>query len=168
MLVDGLKFDLRVYVTITGTEPLQAFVCEEGLARFCTEEYKKPTMENLKNEYMHLTNYSINKMSPNYKESDNFLEINDASKRTFTSLFASIDAMGKKSSKLKKKIRETASKSMELLAPFFMQGLQGLTNGNEINGKIFTVLGLDLFVDEDLDTYLLEVNNHPSFNIYSE
>jgi len=50
---------------------------------------------------MHLTNYSVNKMSPDYKESDDFLEINDAHKRTFTSLFKSIDKMGKDSSILK-------------------------------------------------------------------
>jgi len=43
---------------------------------------------------MHLTNYSLNKMSPNYRESDNYLEINDAHKRTFTSLFKSIEKMG--------------------------------------------------------------------------
>jgi len=30
------------------------------------------------------------------------------------------------------------------------------------------ILGLDLFVDEDMKTYLLEVNNHPSMNIYLE
>jgi hypothetical protein len=36
LLVDGYKFDLRVYVVIVGTNPLSAFVCDEGLARFCT------------------------------------------------------------------------------------------------------------------------------------
>ena len=36
LLLDGLKFDLRVYVVVVGIDPVQAFVCEEGLARFCT------------------------------------------------------------------------------------------------------------------------------------
>lgn len=37
LLVDGLKFDLRVYVVIVGTYPhLSGFMCTEGLARFCT------------------------------------------------------------------------------------------------------------------------------------
>lgn len=65
-LIDGLKFDLRVYVLIAGTDPLRIFVYNEGLARFCTEPYETPKSDNLDNKFMHLTNYAINKLSPNF------------------------------------------------------------------------------------------------------
>ena len=36
LLMDGIKFDLRIYVVVVGIDPIQAFIYDEGLARFCT------------------------------------------------------------------------------------------------------------------------------------
>ena len=30
------KFDIRLYVVIKGVDPIEAYVCDEGLARFAT------------------------------------------------------------------------------------------------------------------------------------
>jgi hypothetical protein len=37
------------------------FIYKEGLVRFCTAPYCKPTSKNLACTYMHLTNYAVNK-----------------------------------------------------------------------------------------------------------
>jgi tubulin polyglutamylase TTLL6/13 len=58
-LIDGLKFDLRIYALIYGVDPLRVFVFKEGLARFATQEYVGPQKGNLDNLLMHLTNYAI-------------------------------------------------------------------------------------------------------------
>ena len=66
-LIDGLKFDLRIYVLLNGISPLRAYVYDEGLARFATAPYEPPNPRNLNNMFMHLTNYAINKNADNYK-----------------------------------------------------------------------------------------------------
>ena len=42
------RFD-RVYILIANIDPLVVYVHDEGLARFCTEDYKKPTTKNINN-----------------------------------------------------------------------------------------------------------------------
>lgn len=89
-----MKFDLRIYVLLTGVNPLRIYIFDEGLARFATEKYEPAKRENLDNLFMHLTNYAIN------KHADGFIENNDegegsdhdggedAHKRSLSSLYA--------------------------------------------------------------------------------
>jgi hypothetical protein len=66
LLINGLKFDLRVYVVVVSIDPIEAYIADEGLARFCTVKYKKPVRSNFAKKFMHLTNYAVNKNSENY------------------------------------------------------------------------------------------------------
>jgi len=70
ILLDKKKFDLRLYVLIKSFDPIEAYLADEGLARLCTENYRMPTKENMKNLFMHLTNFSLNKNSENFKLPD--------------------------------------------------------------------------------------------------
>lgn len=64
LLINGLKFDLRIYVLMTSIEPLRIYIYNEGLVRFASEPYNLETVKS--NVYAHLTNYSINKKSENF------------------------------------------------------------------------------------------------------
>ena len=67
-IVEDLKYDLRIYVMLYGTNPLRIYLHKMAFARFCTEPYQKPNNSNINNCFMHLTNYAINKFSDNYQD----------------------------------------------------------------------------------------------------
>ena len=79
LLIDGLKFTLRVFVVVTALNDhgpdcsspenyshLKAFLFDEGLAHFATQQYKAPSKDNARNEFMHNTNPTLNSTSENY------------------------------------------------------------------------------------------------------
>ena len=104
LLLDGLKFDLRVYVLVTGIVNPQVYICEEGLARLCTEAYEPPTKANFNDFFKHLTNYSINKHHDEYQDA--------YSKRTLTSCFESLARRGVDVGTIIRNIKETCTKAM--------------------------------------------------------
>ena len=85
LLINGLKFDLRIYVLLTSILPLRIYIYEEGLARFATEKYfvGQPFQTS---KYMHLTNYSVNKFSKNFVQNFDPLKDDVGNKWSLTAL----------------------------------------------------------------------------------
>lgn len=67
-LIDGLKFDIRLYVLVTSAEPpMRIYLYHDGLVRFATQKYSaKMNNANMQNLFIHLTNYSVNKGNPDF------------------------------------------------------------------------------------------------------
>lgn len=82
-LIDGYKFDLRIYVLVNGIAPLRVYVYEDGLARFATVKYASPAPKNLNNLCMHLTNYAINKDASGFEQNSNVNADDVGSKRSY-------------------------------------------------------------------------------------
>ena len=68
LLLDGFKFDLRIYCLVSSVKPLRMYLFQDGLVRMCTEAYVKPTKQNISNVCMHLTNYAVNKHNSNFQQ----------------------------------------------------------------------------------------------------
>jgi hypothetical protein len=59
-----------MYVVVTSFNPLRVYFYHEGLARFATEDYSNDP-KVLKNKFVHLTNFSINKRNTKFVRNDN-------------------------------------------------------------------------------------------------
>jgi tubulin polyglutamylase TTLL6/13 len=70
LLLDGYKFDLRIYALVSSVDPLKIYLYDEGLARLATRQYEAPCGGNLRTFNMHLTNFSINKHAAGFVSSD--------------------------------------------------------------------------------------------------
>lgn len=64
-LINGKKYDLRIYVLIRSFEPLRIYLYREGLVRFCTHDYSTDESK-ITDRFMHLTNYAVNKQSEDF------------------------------------------------------------------------------------------------------
>ncbi len=62
LLLDGRKFDLRIYAAVTSFAPLTVYVYKEGLVRLATVQYSADAA-SLANRLVHLTNYAVQKHS---------------------------------------------------------------------------------------------------------
>ena len=115
--MDGLKFDLRLYVLVTSAQPLTIFWHDEGLARFCTSEYLPPDKSNKTEDpnarqYAHLTNYAINKDSETFKISQKDIAAGKSSKRTLKTVYDRLEKNGVDIHLLKLKIADLIIKTM--------------------------------------------------------
>jgi hypothetical protein len=70
--------------------------------------------------------------------------------------------------KLNKNIYKTCENALSVYAPMIEHGLSVASNCKSVEGKFFQILGFDILPDEYLNCYLLEINDHPSLDIYLE
>ncbi|EAW87506.1 tubulin polyglutamylase TTLL11 isoform b [Homo sapiens] len=114
LLIDKLKFDIRLYVLLKSLDPLEIYIAKDGLSRFCTEPYQEPTPKNLHRIFMHLTNYSLNIHSGNFIHSDS---ASTGSKRTFSSILCRLSSKGVDIKKVWSDIISVVIKTVIALTP---------------------------------------------------
>ncbi|XP_041370181.1 tubulin polyglutamylase ttll6-like isoform X2 [Gigantopelta aegis] len=157
-LIDGFKFDLRIYVLITSCDPLRIFVFKDGLARFATTKYYEPTHNNTDNVYMHLTNYAINKHSSDFVRDDEA-----GSKRRITTVNKYLQDKGFNVEKMWSDIDDVIVKTC-ISAHSVLKHNYRTCFPNHVKGSAcFEILGIDILLDKKMRPYILEVNHSPSF-----
>ncbi|TKS89469.1 Tubulin polyglutamylase ttll6 [Collichthys lucidus] len=157
-IIDGYKFDLRIYVLVTSCDPLSIFMFKEGLARFCTTKYNEPTHNNVEDVCMHLTNYSIN------KNSENFVRDEDTgSKRKLSTLNKLLESISCNTDKMWNDIEDMIIKTLISAHPILKHNYHTCFPNHTTGSACFEILGFDVLLDHRLRPWVLEVNHSPSF-----
>jgi tubulin polyglutamylase TTLL2 len=171
-LIRGYKHDIRLYVLVTSYHPLEVRLYREGLVRFATKPYvvddDRVTGPRHETVYRHLTNTSINKFNPMFKNKSGDVEANemkefeqamfstlgygDLGKRTLRQLFSYFHRQGIDYQPIWDEIKKIV---LLTLLP-----LCHLVPKTRV--KCFELYGFDILLDAKLKPWLIEVNFSPS------
>ena len=162
-LIHKKKYDMRLYVLVTGFQPLRIYLYKEGLIRIASERYKLK-INSLDNKYSHITNTAINFRSKKYKipKNDSDEQSNKWNFHTYRNYLKkqNIDA-----DLIFEKIKDIVIKTIISGQKKIVNTTKEL-NLDDIN--MFNLFGFDIFINNYLDPYLLEVNTRPSMEAFNK
>ncbi|XP_060243867.1 tubulin polyglutamylase TTLL5 isoform X2 [Meriones unguiculatus] len=158
LLIDDFKFDVRLYVLVTSYDPLIIYLYEEGLARFATVRYDQGS-KNIRNQFMHLTNYSVNKKSGDYVSCDD-PEVEDyGNKWSMSAMLRYLKQEGKDTTALMAHVEDLIIKTIISAELAIATACKTFVPHRS---SCFELYGFDVLIDNTLKPWLLEVNLSPS------
>ncbi|OHT05753.1 Tubulin polyglutamylase ttll-4 [Tritrichomonas foetus] len=159
LLITGRKFDIRLYVLVTSITPLKIYMHDSGLGRFATHQYEEDG--DASDLQMHLTNYSVNKLSDDFVSGDSEKESIDSSKWSLPFLLNYLESMGIDTEKIMKSIEKVTIGTI-------IAGVCGIRphhlNLIDHRHTSYEMYGIDILLDEKLNPYVMEINISPSMN----
>ena len=158
LLINGHKFDLRLYVVVTSFEPLKIYIFKEGLARFASEPYVGSKI-NKDNMFVHLTNYSINKKNDKFVQNENLDADDHGFKWSLSAFCRHLESIGIDMDLFWSRIYDVIIKSI-------ISGEQNILTATKKacihRTNCFELFGYDVLIDSDLKPWLIEINLSPS------
>uniref|UniRef100_A0A0K0EMK4 Tubulin--tyrosine ligase-like protein 5 n=1 Tax=Strongyloides stercoralis TaxID=6248 RepID=A0A0K0EMK4_STRER len=156
-LINGLKFDLRFYVLITSFYPLICYLYEDGLTRFASEKYSSD-VESIKQPFVHLTNYSLNKDNTAFQKNNG--QEGQGHKWTISAMLRHLKNIdGVDTDMLMARIEDLVIKSLLSVQSVISAAARTVLYHPQ---NCFELLGYDIMIDENLKPWLIEVNLTPS------
>ena len=157
-LINRRKYDMRIYVLVTGFRPLKIYIYDNGIIRFCSEKYTTDA-EKLNNNYIHITNYSVNKALDILRKGEK--EIDFEIKWSLLALKGYFLEKKINFEPIWKRIKDIAIKT---ILSVFDLSTPALKSFKLTSCNLFELYGLDIILDNQLNPWLLECNINPSLN----
>eukprot|EP00928_Gymnodinium_smaydae_P028527 TRINITY_DN21730_c0_g1_i1.p1 TRINITY_DN21730_c0_g1~~TRINITY_DN21730_c0_g1_i1.p1 ORF type:complete len:1393 (+),score=185.94 TRINITY_DN21730_c0_g1_i1:37-4215(+) len=160
-LIDGYKWDMRTYVTVTSFNPLEAFIYKEGFARFATVPYSNDPAD-VDNKLVHLTNSSIQRHNEDSMMQGSATDDPRARERQRDALLGGTKI---NYAMLRERLRARGvdwelvwNRMIEVILKSLLMAEDHIPH--QVNS--FELFGYDLFLDNKLRVWLIEVNSSPS------
>uniref|UniRef100_A0A5K3F665 Tubulin polyglutamylase TTLL5 n=1 Tax=Mesocestoides corti TaxID=53468 RepID=A0A5K3F665_MESCO len=155
-LINGHKFDLRLYVYASSVDPLRLYIHKNGLVRFASQKYSNLQL-HVANRFVHLTNYSVNKRNSNYLQCNSSAE-KESHKWPLQVLWRYLEKEGHDTAKLWTSIKYIVFKTMaSAVAKMASLVLHNVARRESVH----ELFGFDILIDSHLRPWLLEVNISP-------
>jgi tubulin polyglutamylase TTLL6/13 len=178
LLIEGHKFDLRVYCVVLSVDPLRIYLYNDGLVRICAVKYKKPTQKGIANGYdrtAHLTNYAVNKTHEDFEFNEDISNVGVGNKRTIQWFLEWLDEPeqsktennnGHKSpgsSFVWTAVADVVNRTLLSVQPQLSHSYRTCIPDPEDDGfSCFEILGFDIMFRNNYEPILVEVNHSPS------
>ena len=160
-LINGKKYDLRLYVLVTGLKPLRIYLNKEGLVRIAADDYSLKS-KTIDNKFIHLTNTAINKKNKKYVYPKNADDEN-ANKWNLNTYKNYLKKQNIDTYLIFEKIKDIVIKTIIS----GQKKLVNITSGINISDRsMFNLFGFDILINDNLNPILLEVNTRPFMYIY--
>ncbi|CAL4124144.1 unnamed protein product [Meganyctiphanes norvegica] len=160
LLINGYKFDLRLYVVVTSLDPLVIYLYEDGLVRLASEKYQHD--EELWNPCIHLTNYSVNKFNSNYVQNEDIEKDNHGNKWSLSAFLRHLKSQNVDTVTLMRNVENVVTRTILAASANMKEASERLLK--HLN-NCFELYGFDIMFDKNLKPWVLEVNSYPSLNI---
>ena len=152
-LLNGYKFDLRIYCLVIAAEKPEIYVYHDGIARFCSLPADVGT------EFSQLTNTAVNIKNPTVTA--------EGITKIVSDVFKKLRIEGANIDKLWDDIETAIALTVLSAGSFIKHGSQVQC---PMNGypRCFQLLGFDVLLDNELKPWILEVNYRPSLESGTE
>ncbi|KAM8877156.1 putative tubulin polyglutamylase TTLL9 [Synchiropus picturatus] len=148
-LINGRKFDLRIYVLVTSFTPLKAWLYRDGFARLSGPRF---FLNSIHDKFVHLTNVAIQKKAPGY-DGDKFGKWNLQQLRRYLTA---------------KHHRTDVEMLFKMIDNIIISSLLSVQNIIINDKHCFELYGYDILLDQYLKPWLIEVNASPSMTPSSQ
>ena len=148
----GRKCDMRVWVMLT--QGLKVYIYKEGHLKTCSEKYD---INNQKDAFVHITNYSFQKHSLNFQKFELGNEV------PFYDFQKYLDNEFKDN---KIDVKKNIMEQVKYIVGLTMKSVKEKINQKNRN-FCFEIFGYDFMMDINFNVYLLEINTNPGLEISS-